>query len=176
MKEIWKEIKGYEGLYIISNNGEVVSLGLRNKVVNKQRIKFLKLSYDIGGYHVVTLCKNNHKKTYKTHRLVAIAFHDNPNNLPMINHKDECRTNNKANNLEWCTALYNATYNNNAVKRGLLERAPIIQYSKDMKIIKIWSGRVEIVEVLGFSGGNITSCCTGTRKTANNYIWKYLRE
>jgi len=175
MKE-WKDVVGYEGLYSISSNGEVASLSIRNRMIDRPRLKILKDYSDKDGYYVVTLCKNNHKETYRVHRLVAIAFHNNFDNLPCVNHKDECKTNNNVENLEWCTVKYNSNYNDCAIKRGILQRIPIIQYSKKMELIKIWSGRIEIVKTLGFSGGNITSCCSGNRKYANNYIWRYENE
>lgn len=106
MKEIWKdidEIKGidYTGLYQVSNLGRVK--GLKNKHILKQRLKN-------NGYCVLTLCKENKPKTYLVHRLVAEAFIPNPNNYPQVNHKDEDKTNNCVDNLEWCTKEYNMNY------------------------------------------------------------------
>ncbi len=97
--EIWKHIAGYEGLYWVSNLGRV-----------KNAEKVLKLTPNKKGYQRVGLHKNGKIKTVYVHRLVAEAFVPNNNNLPQVNHKDENKSNNNADNLEWCTSLYNNTY------------------------------------------------------------------
>ena len=96
---MWKDIKGFEGLYQISDKGEVKSL-IRNKI--------LKLTQDKDGYLTVGL----KGKKFKVHRLVAEAFIDNPNNYPCVNHKDENKKNNSVDNLEWCSIKYNINYGN----------------------------------------------------------------
>lgn len=105
MNEIWKDIPGHEGKYQVSNLGRVRSLNYNRT----GKIKLLKQG-NVNGYKVVILYKDGKKKTYLVHRLVAIAFLLNPNNLPIINHKDENPSNNNVNNLEWCTIAYNNTY------------------------------------------------------------------
>lgn len=98
MEEIWKDIEGYEGKYQVSNTGEVKSLNYRGS----GKTKLLRQTADKDGYKCVIFCKNGKVKGYKVHRLVAIAFIPNPNSLPIINHKDEDKTNNCVDNLEWC--------------------------------------------------------------------------
>lgn len=98
------KIKGFEG-YFINDKGDIISDNPCNKSY-KGRIK-LTPSKDANGYCVVTL--NN--KSYKVHRLVAMTFIPNPNGYSQINHKDEDKTNNSVENLEWCTSQYNNTYN-----------------------------------------------------------------
>lgn len=110
MKEVWKDIKGYEGLYQVSNLGRVKSLhkGNEGKIMNQTISK--------EGYLRVHLCKDGKKKTIDVHRLVAIAFIPNPDNLPCVNHKDEVKSNNVVTNIEWCSYSYNNKYgtgNNN---------------------------------------------------------------
>lgn len=103
--EIWKPIKGYEGLYEISSFGNVRSL--RRNTTNGKIIKSQKTK---TGYYRVGLCKNGKLKHYFVHRLVAKAFILNPDNLPQVNHKNECKTDNNVDNLEWCSMLYNVRY------------------------------------------------------------------
>lgn len=105
MDEIWKDIEGYEGKYEVSNLGNVRSLNYRGT----GGIKLLKQG-TTRGYKLTCLYKNGKGKQYWVHRLVAIAFIPNPNNLPVVNHKDENPSNNNVNNLEWCTQEYNINY------------------------------------------------------------------
>lgn len=100
MQEIFKDIIGYEGLYQVSNLGNIKSL-------KYNREKILKLSINRYGYVVITLCKDSKKKLYTVHRLVALAFINNTNNYPVTNHKNGIKTDNKAENLEWCTQQHN---------------------------------------------------------------------
>lgn len=98
--EIWKDIKGYEGKYKVSNQGRVYSI---------RSHKYLATGNNGKGYLYVSLWKDNLEKKEYIHRLVARHFLPNPNNLPQVNHKDENKENNRVENLEWC----NSTYNNN---------------------------------------------------------------
>ena len=109
MKERWIAIEGYKGLYEVSNLGRVKSL-ISNGLILKQ-------SKDKDGYYIVSL----KRKSFRVHRLVAIAFIPNPNNLAQVNHKDEDKTNNCVDNLEWCDATYNINYGtrNEQVRKSL---------------------------------------------------------
>lgn len=109
-KEIWKDIKGYEGLYMISSLGNVKSLNYRRS----GRAKNLKLKDSTSGYKMVVLCKDKIKKDKIVHRLVAETFIPNPKNYPQTNHKDEDKHNNEVDNLEWCTEKYNSNYGTGA--------------------------------------------------------------
>ena len=104
--EIWKPIKGYEGLYEVSSFGNV------RKIANNKTCKQKSISKraDVGGYYQVGLYRNGIRKFYRVNRLVAIAFIENPHNKPEVNHKDGNRTNNKVANLEWCTRSENAAH------------------------------------------------------------------
>ena len=114
--EEWKNIIGYEGLYEVSNTGQVRSLDryvkYSNGRIHLHKGKVLSPVKDKYGYLVVCLYCNEKQKIIKIHRLVAQAFIPNPNNLPEVNHKDEDKTNNSVDNLEWCTAKYNSNYGN----------------------------------------------------------------
>lgn len=106
MQEVWKDIKGYEGLYQVSNLGKVKRLG-NNK---QMREKTLKERKGKGGYLQVLLCEKGAQKSKYVHQLVAFAFIPNPNNYKEINHKDENKINNSVENLEWCNHKYNCNY------------------------------------------------------------------
>ena len=113
MQEIWKDIEGFEGLYQISNLGRVKSVERYRKSRGGCLCpvhEIIKAFKEYKGYYSVGLCKD-HKVYWKSvHRLVAIAFIPNPNNYPVINHKDENTHNNRVENLEWCTLSYNTRY------------------------------------------------------------------
>jgi len=117
--EIWKDIKGYEGLYQISNLGRVKSLSRlvlcksRSKRQTKEKILLMQISSQ--GYSYLTLCKNNKLKSMRIHRLVALHFIPNPKNKPCVNHKNNIGVDNKVKNLEWCTQMENIHH---AIKNG----------------------------------------------------------
>lgn len=117
MEEIWKDIKGFEGLYQVSNIGRIKSLSreaICNSACNIKRLTKEKVLANVvsnNGYIFTSLRDSNgNKYTKRVHRLVAEAFIDNPNNYPIINHKDCNRSNNCVENLEWCTYEYNVRY------------------------------------------------------------------
>lgn len=111
---MWRDINGYEGLYQISDTGEVKSLERTRVGKNGSTVIVTecirKQKTDKDGYKEVALCKDGKMKYYRVHRLVAEAFLENPNDYTIINHKDENPANNNASNLEWCTQQYNRQY------------------------------------------------------------------
>ena len=110
-KEIWKDISGYEGLYQVSNKGNVRSLMFRNNITSKKRKKPLLLKFSKrSGYYTVNLRKNSERKSFQVHRLVAEAFLNKEKNKNIVNHKDFNRLNNKVENLEWCTQKENVNH------------------------------------------------------------------
>ena len=165
MNEEWKDINGYKGLYQVSNLGRV-----RSVRYNKERI--MELSYS-HGYLRVGLYKNNKLKSHSVHRLVAQAFLDNPDNLPCVNHKDECKTNNHVDNLEWCSHQYNNTYGTVIQRRTEKNAKTVYQYTMDGEFVKKWISMKEIELELGFHSTNISACCRGKRPMAYGYVWKY---
>lgn len=131
MNEEWRDIKGFEGLYQVSNLGNVKRIkhggckfGYGYRTLPERMVK---QHPDYHGYKKVHLWKNNKDKPLFVHRLVAIAFIENPNNYPQINHKDEDKTNNCVSNLEWCTCKYN---NNYGTKKERLREALKRYYKK----------------------------------------------
>lgn len=116
MKENWKEIKGFNGKYYVSVNGEIYSVPAK---------RILKTCVSNKGYELVCLkSPDGKRKQYTVHRLVALTFVPNPENLPLVNHKDENKLNNKAENLEWCTYSYNNTYGEHLSKKSRTLRNP----------------------------------------------------
>lgn len=113
-KEIWKEIKGFGGNYSVSSEGRVRSNGLLKGKNSKVRI--LKTEMSKKGYLRVGLTKDGKQKKYLVHRLVAIAFLDNPNNLPEVNHRNEIKTDNRVENLEWMSRRDNMNYGDRTKK------------------------------------------------------------
>ena len=164
--EIWRPVIGYE-------NYEISSLGRIRNVITGKVLKPLKGK---NGYLHIDL-KSKH---CYIHRLVAEAFIPNPDNLPLINHKDENPLNNCVDNLEWCTHKYNINYGT-AIQRRIKTQLnssifskPVGQYSLDGTLIKVYPSQCEAVRQTGFSQGNIWSCCLGKRKTHKGYIWRYV--
>lgn len=189
--EIFKDVIGYEGLYKIGNCGIVISCERmklsKNGSYSRMQQTIKKPNTDKDGYLYVNLSKNDKNKTYKIHRLVAIHFIPNPNNYPIINHKDETKDNNNVDNLEWCTVKYNNNYGTIKQKKlkGELHpfygkpahnRKPILQYTKGGEFVKEWLGAFEIEKELGIAGTKIAAVCKGKRKSAGGYKWKYKNE
>lgn len=176
-EEIWKGIEGYEGLYEISNYGNVRSLNYKHTGV----ISLLKPGLTKQGYLRTDLYKNNKSKHCLIHRLVAKAFIPNPNNFPQINHKDENPLNNHVDNLEWCTAKYNCNYgsHNEKVSKTLQEvkdSIPIKQYDLQGNFIKEWKGAREIERILGYNQANIRRCCEYHGRYIKGFQWRYSSE
>ena len=168
MKEIWKDKKDYEGHYQVSNWGRVKSIKF-----GKERI--LKLTKDKDGYFFVNLYKNNKSKTFKVHRLVAEAFLPNTDNLPLINHKDEDKSNNIVSNLEWCDVKYNTNYGTRNKRIGKSNTngkrsKPVLQYTLDGKFVREWESYRECKRN-GFN--HVSECCRGKLKSCGGFIWRY---
>ena len=180
--EIWKDIKGYEGLYQVSNKGHVKSLG--NNKTRKEKI--LSLKPESHGYVKVKLCKNNKREHKYVHRLVAEAFLPNPDNLPVVNHKIddfEHRSDNRVENLEWCTVEYNNNYGAHNEKlskslKGKKHKKPKLE----RKILCIETGEIfdtsqDVIDMMfngkGYSSHIRANIC-GQRKSAYKYHFKYI--
>ena len=183
VEEIWKDIKGYEGRYKVSNFGRVKSLLGRKE-------KILKPLNQSKGYYKVILYKENKGENRCIHRLVAETFISNPKNKIDVNHKDGNKHNNNVNNLEWNTRSENMKHAyhigiihisktqienfrkrviNNISKRKI----KVLQYDLTGKYIKTWNSINEAGKNLGIQAGNICSCCKGKLNKTGGYIWRY---
>ena len=154
MKEIWKK---YNKDIEISNYGNIKINGL-----------FKKPYKDKNGYLIIY----SNKKNYKVHRLVALAFIDNPFNKKEVNHKDMNKENNKVENLEWTTHLENMqhAFKNKKIKRY---KKKVYQYKLNGELVKIWDGVRYVTTKMNYAHGNISKCCHHKRKTYKNYIWRF---
>ena len=183
--EVWKSIKGYEGLYQVSNMGRVKSLERiitkRNGLKQSVQGRILKPIVGQDGYLLVNLYDSSGKrKSFYAHRLVCETFLDNPENKPCVNHIDENKTNNVASNLEWCTYKENNNYgtrNARIAKANVKNKSkPVGQYIRDGNLIKIWQSINEVERQLGFRKSHISEVARGKLKTAYGYVWKYIEE
>ena len=190
MKEVWKAVVGWEGLYEISNLGNVRTLHYKKPYLMHPVV-------DSKGYKRISFVLPNSKKykRYGVHRLVAEAFIPNPNNLPQINHKDENRANNCVDNLEWCTNKYNCNYgshrkNVSFSRTGLVfselhienirkahakvQGKPVIQLSQNGDFIKQFDSMSSASRELNIAPICISKCCNGKIKSAGGYIFKFV--
>ena len=180
MEEVWKDIVDYEGLYQVSNLGNVKSLNFNH--TGKEQI--LKPHKDKGGYLRVDLCKDGKRNGKLIHRLVAQAFIPNDDLFKTeINHKDENKENNVWSNLEWCDMSYNNNYGTHQERcaKARLNHPKLSkkvnQYSLDGKtFIQSFHSAMEIQRQLGFANTHISDCCLGKRKSAYGFMWKYKND
>lgn len=176
--EEWKDIVGYEGLYQISTLGNVRSydriVNCRNGHTRTIKGKVLATTRSGGGYLKVMLTKDSVAKNHRIHRLVAMAFIPNPDNLPDVNHIDEDKTNNKVSNLEWCSRSYNNHYSLITERLNEAKKISVKQLSLDGEVVNIWNGVRDAARALGMkTHRHISDCCKGKAKTCYGYKWEY---
>ena len=177
-KEVWLDVKGYEGLYQVSSDGRVKSLERKfiDKIGRERYVKerILKPVIDRYGYLLVSLYAGGKQKNHTVHRLVCEAFHENPDNKPQVNHINEIKTDNRASNLEWATARENSNFGTRNERLGKARSKPVAQYAQDGELIKVWPSTMEVERQAGFSNGNISQAANGKYKHAYGFIWKYI--
>lgn len=171
--------------YLIESDGRIFSL---------KRNIWMKPSLGNNGYYGLELANKDGHKRLSIHRLVALAYIPNPNNYPIVNHKDENKLNNNVENLEWCTAKYNLTYGStikrrvshtdyskpiykrNARKNGKKVSKPVARYTLSGKYIDSFESAAVAARHLKLQSNHIIECCRSEkRKSAHGYIWKYER-
>ena len=175
-KEIWKDIRGFENKYQISNMGRIRSI-FRYKIILKPALT--------QGYKFVSLYNKTSKKCYRIHRLVAQTFIPNPNNKITVNHKNGIKTDNRVSNLEWNTYQENIKHSYNVLGRNPTKywsgkfgkdnscSKIVLQYTLDKNFVKRFTSVMEASIETNICKSSIARNARGERKTAGGYIWVY---
>ena len=197
MKEQWKAIEGYDGEYLVSNYGRVMSAKCSPvkvrfdensfTVTKEYKPKMMTLSLNEStGYLQVHLRKRDVSRQEQVHRLVAMAFIPNPNNLPFVNHRDENPANSEVWNLEWCTQMYNMNY---GTIRDRCYKTPgkrVQQYDLNGVLLATYENAYIASRITGIQHSHIRECCNGGtfvyKKgkrwknifSAGGYVWKEI--
>lgn len=183
MNEIWKDIPECEG-YQVSNLGRIRSIDRvvyaanRWGGVNPRRYKgklITTFAYPNGYKAFVYRKEEKTIKNFLIHRLVAQAFIPNPDNLPQINHKNEQRDDNRVDNLEWCTDVYNKMYNNRSKRVAIANGKPVEQLSTDGHLIREFPSIREAARFVNGDMKSIRMCCKKDTMTHyyKGYRWKF---
>ena len=167
--EIWKDIKGFEGVYQASNLGRIKSLERINVLGRRVKEKILKPLITRKGYYLIGLYKNSIQKFYYVHRLVWIAFNGQIPEGYEINHLNEVKSNNRLENLNLVTHKENINFGTRTEKCS----KSVLQFTLEDILIKEYPSINQVARETGFNQGNICGCCNGKRKTAHGFKWKY---
>jgi hypothetical protein len=141
--------------------------------------KIISDKFNHQGYKVVLLWKDNISKGFLVHRLIALTFIENPNNYPIVNHKDEIKSNNCVNNLEWCTNSYNVLYSKNFKNSVEKCKKAIDQYDLEFNYIRSFDSIIEATKFLGKNKSTPIILCLkhkNNARTAFGYVWTYSGE
>lgn len=177
-KEVWCDVKGFEGKYQVSNCGRIKSLNYNHT----GKAKILRPVKTRNGYMQIGLVKNGERKWYKVHRLVLSAFSPVADMDELqVNHINEIKADNRLENLEWCTCKDNCNHGTRNDRSAENRSIPIVQLTLEGKLVKAWESSMEAKRIDGFNPGAINQCCKNKfNKEGNNiykgYRWMYLSE
>ena len=179
MSEIWKDINGYDGEYQVSNLGRIKSVarlttrpcqyGIREYRIPE---KIMRTRLGTSGYLCVNLHHEGKQVTEMIHRLVALHFCKGYRDELVVNHKDEDKTNNRADNLEWVTQMENANHGTAIQRRKKYPKA-VVQISLSGEVVNVWPSVKSAAEAVGVNPACIGHCCKGDRPTIKGYRWKF---
>ena len=177
MKEKWKPVPGFEGLYEASTEGRIRSVDRIIKMYNggewvrKGAVRRTTLNH--SGYLRLSLCKEGIQYPFTVHRLIAKTWLENPENLPEVNHKNENKIDNRVSNLEWCDRGYNIHYGTFGDRVSVSNSRPVTQYTLEGDRLMTFYGSREAERRLGITNQSINLCCLGRRQQAGGFRWKY---
>ena len=172
----WKQIDKFN-TYYINKKGDVLSFPKRGNHYKFPTI--LKQNYDKDGYKTVSIIGNDKKKhLLKVHRLVAKAFIPNPQGFPCVNHKNEVKSDNSVENLEWCSVKYNNSYNGRIKRAASKNKKKLNQLDKFGNLIRVWDSATDASKQTNISKSSIINCCNKKLHfiTAGGYKWEYIKE
>tara|TARA_Y100000310_G_scaffold340955_1_gene438491 strand:+ start:157 stop:690 length:534 start_codon:yes stop_codon:yes gene_type:complete len=174
MEELWEDVVGFEGLYEVNTEGDVISMW---------NDRFRTPQLDIYGYHFMLLCKNGKYKQMKVHRLVAMAFIDNPENKPTVNHINGIKTDNRLCNLEWATLSENLQHSYDHLGRsgptkGVFGKnhhrsKPVNAFSKAGQWVGSFESITDASNNTGVGHSGICASCRGRQRLSGGYVWRY---
>ncbi len=169
--EVWKRAELHGRIIEFSNFGNY-------RFVDGKCHKAKRL--DAYGYFIIPIWQNNKLYNIKIHRQVALLFVDNPNpnKFDCVNHKDEVKTNNSADNLEWCDRAYNNNYGTHNIRSAQSHSKPIVQYTLDGIFVREWDSATAAARELGYVQSAINWCCLRKPKynSYHGYIWRYKND
>ena len=159
--ETWKDVPGYEGLYLVSDRGRVLGIkrGLQSPATDEY------------GYLRTSLCKDGEMRSFYVHRLVALAFIPNPEGKETVNHLNEDKQDNRVENLEWASVPENNTYGGRIARASASRKRAVIATDADGHEYR-FDGIVDAVSKLGVQKSSILKCCRGLQHTAGGFTWK----
>lgn len=177
MQEIWKPVKNYEGIYVVSNTGKVYSINRVDRLGRVKEGKELKQRVSKFGYLYVPLVKDGKRKNKSIHRLVATTFLVGNEN-DVVNHLDGNKKNNNVNNLEFTTQKENIKHSWKNHLSKPYNAKKVIQYDKNGNLINKFNSIMDAERITGISNSKIVCCCKKQygRKSAGGFIWRYSNE
>lgn len=170
--ERWKPIPGFDDRFLASDQGNIMSVNYHN--YGRQRI--LKKSLNKCGYEVVCLFYKGKGHVCLVHRLVAKAFLDNPNGLPVINHLNEIKTDNRLDNLCWCSIRDNINYGTRNARMAATIGSPVQQFTRDGQLVASFISVLDAGRKTGVDHSAINKCVKGKRKSAGGFLWRSTKQ